>query len=430
MQLLGPLALRSTLFFIPHEVAGVPLFGFGLLLGGLIAGVIGWGAWLIVRRRPLHEFWGTLPFWGVAAAIVVLVLPNVEQTWADGTPIGLPIRGYGIMVLLGLLFGIGISVHRGKQLGIEPDTIIGLGFSMMLVGVIGARLFYVVQKWDEFAAPSVAEQLRKIVMLTEGGLVIYGGVIGGLVGGVAFCVRHKLKLTATADLVAPGFLVGLAFGRIGCLLHGCCFGGVCDAQLPAIQFPQGSGPYEAQLASGDVLGMDAGIRLPSPIAEVDPDSPAAEKGIVAGQNLESIQTFWVPPKVGDDPLAPPALLADAVVDGRRYSFAPAELPSYSLPTHPSQLYASFNALLLCVLIWYLQPFPDRDGITFCVAILLYALTRFLLEGVRSDEAGQFGTTLTVAQWVASASAIGAVLGALAISRQPIGRVWQWNPPSN
>ncbi len=121
-------------------------------------------------------------------------------------------------------------------------------------GVLGARIFYVVQKWDEFAILGFAERLVAIVKLTEGGLVIYGGVFGGIAAGCIFCLVHRQPIRAFGDLIAPAFLIGYSFGRIGCLLNGCCFGGVCTEALPTIQFPQGSGPYLAQLESGKLLG--------------------------------------------------------------------------------------------------------------------------------------------------------------------------------
>lgn len=138
--------MRDTLLYIPHKLFGIPLFGFGLLLVGLIVAAAVWIVWTLLRRRvpgeasPASELWSGLPVWLVAAAIVTYVLPLIEQAVPNGEPIGLPIRGYGVMVLLGLLAGIGITICGGKQLGIVADVIIGLGFWMMLGGIAGARM--------------------------------------------------------------------------------------------------------------------------------------------------------------------------------------------------------------------------------------------------------------------------------------------------
>ena len=425
--------MRSTLFFIPHELFGVPLFGFGWLLAGWVLVAILWVAGAVWRSKRSPEqsdisgdLLAALPVWLMAAAIVVFVLPNIEQTLPNGEPIGLPVRGYGVMVLLGLLAGIGITIVRGGQLGLVPDLIIGLGFWMMLGGIVGARLFYVVQKWSDHPQVDWQHRLFDIFKLTEGGLVIYGGVIGGLVAGIIFCRRQRLPILATADLIAPGFLIGLSLGRIGCLLHGCCFGGVCTANLPAIHFPAGSGPYYSQLESGELLGIElSDARIPpGTIGQVQPDSLAAQREWQPGQHIGEI-TLWRDDADSSASTNSPPLRADVTIDGQRTTLLPSQLPTQSLPTHPSQLYASLNALLLCLLVWHLQPLPSRDGVAFLVAIVLYALSRFLLEWVRSDEAGQLGTQLTISQLIAVGSGVVAVLALVLVYRRPAGRAWQW-----
>ncbi len=425
--------MRDTLLFIPHELFGLPLFGFGLALAGLIAAAAGWIGWTLLRKRgpdepsPSVELWSGLPVWLVAAAIVAFVLPQIELLLPNGEPVGLPIHGYGVMVLLGLLAGIGISIVRGAQLGIVADVIIGLGFWMMLGGIAGARMFYVVQKWNESQDLDLQSRLIDIFKLTEGGLVIYGGVLGGLLAGAVYCRLHRLPITATADLVAPGFLIGLSLGRIGCLLHGCCFGGVCTANLPAIRFPHGSVPYISQLDSGELLGIELKETRSPPgvIAKVHPDSLAAKAEWQAGQRLDEID-WGRSGELAASPTSPPPVRADVIVEGQRTALLSSQLPAVSLPTHPSQIYASINALLLCLLVWQLQPLPRRDGVTFLVAIMLYALSRFLLELVRSDEAGQLGTSLTIAQLIAVASGLVAGVGLLVLSLRPRGRAWNWS----
>jgi phosphatidylglycerol:prolipoprotein diacylglycerol transferase len=411
--------VRSILFYIPHELGGVPLFGFGLLLALLVVAFLIWVGYCLASGKKAL-LWDPLPMFGIAGLVVVFLLPAVESRLSDGTPIGLPIRGYGILVLTGLLAGIGISVQRGRQLGLDADTIMGLGFWMMVTGVIGARAFYVIQKWQEF------QTIGQIFQVTEGGLVIYGGVIGGLVACAWYCQRKGLKLLATADLVAPGFLIGLSFGRIGCLLHGCCFGGVCTADLPSIRFPHGSIPFQSQIADGSLLGLktEQGT-IPGKIISVRADSPAEKEGISVGQRLNSISLMPVEKELEDNPATPSDIYAEINVDGRRIAFLPAALGKSSLPTQPSQIYSAINALLLCVLVWFFQPIPTRDGETLCVAVGIYAASRFVLEWIRSDELGQLGTSFTISQLV-SLGMIMLVLGLWAWLRtRPQGRSWNW-----
>lgn len=444
--------MRSTLFFIPHEFAGMPLFGFGWALIAIAIGCASWVAWTVFNRGRQRangkevdlaaEILTGLPIWIIAAAMVVFLLPNVEQRLPGASPemppivLGLPIRGYGVMVLLGLLSGIGITVHRGRSLGISSDFIVGLGFWMMLGGVVGARSFYVIQKWDEFSRYAFGERLVAIIKLTEGGLVIYGGVIGGIVAGCVYCLMNRKPVRAFGDLIAPAFLIGYSFGRIGCLLNGCCFGGICTESLPTIQFPQGSGPYMVQLESGKLLGLELSKRpsskeaWPATVARVAPASLAEAAGIEPGDTITKIRPYQAAYDAQDDPAAPPKVIAEVGVGQSTVTFMPAQLPPRSLPVHPSQIYAAVNAALLCWLIWCLQPWPRWDGMTFLVAILLYAISRFLIEGIRSDEGGQLGTSLSISQWISVAGGGTAILLMLLLARTTPSRAWNWRQASN
>jgi phosphatidylglycerol:prolipoprotein diacylglycerol transferase len=417
--------VRSTLFFIPHQIFGVPLFGWGWVLGLLILAII--GSVILQRRSGLSwsEIVGGLTVWLLALPVIILVLPAVEQRWPDGTAMGLPVRGYGVMVLLGMLAGIGITNIRARRLGLPTDLIVGLAVWAVLGGIVGARAFYVVQKWETFHGRGW-QRVIEILKLTEGGLVVYGGIIGGVIAIVIYCYRHRLNLLATGDLVVPGFLVGLSLGRIGCLLNGCCFGGVCLAPLPVIHFPQGSLPYQVQLSTGQLLGLQLSeTTLPSIIQSVQPGSVAESVGVRAGDQLRGIFTQSIEPYAGSDPTAPAPVLVDIKLDNSSKRILPDQLPVESLPVHPAQIYASLNALLLCLLIWQLQPLPSRDGLVFCVGVMLYATSRFLLERIRSDEAGQLGTDLTIAQLIALCTGALAFVGLLVLLRLPPKRAWTW-----
>ena len=419
--------MRSTLFYIPHEVLGIPLLGFGWLLLFLVIGCSVWSIWQYRHGLPAKEVLSALPVWLIAAALVIFVLPQIESRWPGGQPIGLPVRGYGVMVLLGLFAGIGITVWRGKQVGVSPDLIVSLGFWMMVGGVIGARIFFVAQYWSEFATLPLGQRLVAIVKLTEGGLVIYGGMVGGVIAGALFCRRFHQPVLAFADLITPGFLIGLAFGRIGCLLNGCCFGGVCTAELPAIQFPQGSPPYVAQLEEGELLGLKVTASEGSTrIVEVQPGSVGDEKlGARPGMSYDVTHQALPPVPNVDDPARTPELAARVTVDERSLFLSPNALPGWSLPVHPSQIYSAIDAFLLCWLIYFLQPWVPRDGQAFLAAVVFHSVARFTLELIRSDEAGQFGTALTIAQWISIVAGALAIVALFLMNTRPARRAWPW-----
>ncbi len=418
--------MRSTLFFIPHDILGIPLFGWGWALGITVVAFVVWCALQMRSGRSLSDIASSSLMWLVAVPLFLIVLPSIEQRWQDGTPIGLPIRGYGVMVLSGMLTGIAITNVRAKRLGISMDTIVGLGIWTMLGGVLGARLFFVIQKWDTFEGQGI-DRLVSILKLTEGGLVIYGGIIGGLVAGAYYCYRNKLPFLATGDLIVPGFLIGLSFGRVGCLLHGCCFGGVCTAELPTIQFPSGSLPFQAQVQTGQLLGMHlANSKLPSVVQSIDANSSAEAAGVKVGDELRAIKPVLVEPDKEEGATKPPAMFVELEFDNSTKRVYPEMLPPRSLPVHPSQIYAAIDALLLCLLMWLWQPIPTRDGIVFFSAILIHAVSRFMLELIRSDESGQLGTDLTIAQLISLALGSISVVGLIYLIRRPAKRIWNWS----
>lgn len=417
--------MRSTLFFVPHELWGLPIFGWGWALGLTVLAFFVWTILQAKQGRSLAEIASSSLAWLVAVPLLLFVLPSIEQRWPDGTPIGLPVRGYGVLVLAGMLAGIAITNIRAAKLGISSDTILGLGIWGMLGGVVGARVFFVVQKWDSFKGEGLSK-LVEILKLTEGGLVVYGGIIGGVAAVAFYCYRNKLPILATSDLIVPGFLIGSALGRVGCLMHGCCFGGVCNAPLPAIQFPSGSLPYQAQIDSGRLLGMHlSSARPPCLVSAIDPGSPAEQAGIKAGDQLRKITSMLVDPDKDAGPTAPAQVFVELELDNGTKRIYPEQLPARSLNVHPSQIYAAIDSALLCLLMWLLQPVPIRDGIVFFSAVGIHAIARFCLELIRSDESGQLGTNLTIAQWISMALLAISALGLAYLSKQPPGRKWNW-----
>lgn len=248
--------MQSILFHLPSRLAGWPLFGWGILLA--VWAVAG-GGWFLrtARRDGITTAVGTLGLpLAVAAAMVLWILPSLD----DGE--GVPIRGYGVMLLAAAAAGIWLSIVRGRRHGFDADTILALGMEVFLWGLVGARLFYVVEYWEQFFPPgrSLVAGLPAVLNLTAGGLVVFGSLPTAAVAAWRFARRRRLPILALADCIAPGLLVGLALGRVGCFLNGCCYGGPCE--LPwAVSFPEGSPPWLDQQARG-ILPAGATRSLP------------------------------------------------------------------------------------------------------------------------------------------------------------------------
>ncbi len=148
---------------------------------------------------------------------------------------------YGILSAAGFLVALWTASKRGWREGLAPTVLMDLGPWLIVGGVIGARALYVISYWKEFFAD---KPLWEIFMLRHGGLVYYGGLMGAAAATILFVRRRRLALWKVADVLAPSIALGHAFGRIGCLMNGCCYGRVTS--LPwAIHFPSSHETYPA-----------------------------------------------------------------------------------------------------------------------------------------------------------------------------------------
>ena len=147
----------------------------------------------------------------------------------------LTIRSYGVMMALAFLVGLWTATRRARLVNLPAEVLSDVTLWLMVGGIVGARVVYVTTYWQtEFATLPFSE----VFMIQHGGLVYYGGLIGATVTGLGYLWWKKLPVWKVADVLAPSIALGSVFGRIGCLLNGCCYGSYCT--LPwAIRFPEG-----------------------------------------------------------------------------------------------------------------------------------------------------------------------------------------------
>ncbi|MCA9185775.1 MAG: prolipoprotein diacylglyceryl transferase [Planctomycetales bacterium] len=446
--------MRQTICVIPHELLGLPVFGWGWALAVWVAIAL-IATWMTFRRFGWNtETRGQLVMATVVAAVLVFVLPAIEVRLPDGR-IGIPIRGYGVMLLIAVVAGVGLAMYLATRHGMHQDVILALAVPMFVTAIVGARTFFVIQYWDYYRSTPFPEVLLKIVNITVGGLVVYGALIGGLLAAAWFFYRHKLPVLVMADLISPSLILGLSIGRLGCLMNGCCYGGVSDVPW-ALTFPPEAAPYETQLQSGDFHGMRLEQRDDSHLYVTlrDPQGAAARAHLPDGARLAAINGHAIDPptpalleqlhqgmeiETGADGISTlevaQILLADGrdrvaltTDDGRDFGWTLSPFPTRSLPVHPTQIYASVNALCIFLFLLAYLPFRRRDGEVFAILMTIYPITRFLLEIVRTDEGSFWQTGLTISQNVSILLLGGAVCLWLYLLRQParpnVGTFWE------
>jgi phosphatidylglycerol:prolipoprotein diacylglycerol transferase len=154
--------------------------------------------------------------------------------------VDLPVYSYGVMLMLSLVVGWYIVLGLCERDGMDREKMGKLYVWTAGCSVAASRLLYVFTNWDRF------DNLLDVFKVWQGGMVAYGGFIGGFLCGIVYCRIHNIRLLSWADCVVPSLGTGLAITRIGCFLYGCDFGKPADVAW-AVRFPKGSPAYAEQL---------------------------------------------------------------------------------------------------------------------------------------------------------------------------------------
>ena len=128
------------------------------------------------------------------------------------------IYSYGFMIAVGILAAFLTAGYRAKKSGLLEDHIYGLGLAGLAGGFLGAKVLYFITEFKEILEdPSILLNLSQ-------GFVVYGGILGGILGAYIYCKVKKLDVLKYFDITIPSLALAQGFGRIGCLLAGCCYG--------------------------------------------------------------------------------------------------------------------------------------------------------------------------------------------------------------
>ena len=132
------------------------------------------------------------------------------------------VHTYGLMIAIGLLAALYIAEYRAPKNGLDKEMVFPLTMNCLITGILGAKLMFILQGWKEFLEDPKA-------MLGSSGLVVYGGIIGGILCAIIYCKIKKQNFWDAFDIALPSVAVAQAFGRIGCFFAGCCYGAKTDA---------------------------------------------------------------------------------------------------------------------------------------------------------------------------------------------------------
>lgn len=240
------------------------------------------------------------------------------------TPYGaLPVYSYGVMLGTSMIVAWYVVMRLGtSREGMAKEVMANCFIITAVVAIAGARFLYVLTNLDEFGDAASWFQLR------SGGLVAYGGFLGGLLGSWVYLRIKKVSLLGWADVVAPTLGIGLGFTRVGCYLYGCDFGARLDPGAPGWLVNAGTFPHWPP-------GLEEGHGSPA----------------------------WAH-HVAEYDLSP---LSDA-----------------SLPVHPTQIYESvfgFVVFAAAMFLWQRRAFR---GQVILAVTMMYGVWRFFIEYVRDD----------------------------------------------
>jgi phosphatidylglycerol---prolipoprotein diacylglyceryl transferase len=363
--------MHPILFRIPLPHAPLKLW-WALVAVAAIAGI---SAVLSLRR---HDRSGAA---GAAVAGVVAALAGWNWRAISYEAANLPIYAYGVMLGLSLLVGWYIALPLAEKDGLPKETMANCYVVTALAALAGSRILYIVTNPEEF------KSFWDFFALRNGGLVAYGGFIGGLLGSWGYLAPKKIRLLAWADNAVPSLASGLLITRVGCYLFGCDFGRPLPDGAPHWLKVLGTFPH---WAAGTLVN---GEGSPAYVRHLD---------VYRGTPMES-QLIRM---------------------------------NTSFPVHPTQLYESLVGLLLLVLLFWQRKHLRFRGQMFFLFVFAYGFLRFLLELWRDDvERGSYGPTLDAHIYVplcllllAFGFVFGISLGIVNERARSISRVVAFVPP--
>jgi phosphatidylglycerol:prolipoprotein diacylglycerol transferase len=256
------------------------------------------------------------------------------------------ISSYPVLMLLGFVFGWLLARRRARLYGIDPRHLDNISLLLPGAGLFGARFFARLF----YAKVPLLEALK---VWKGDGLVFYGGFLCAAAVVIGYAVLRRLSLRRLCDCLAPSVAVGLAFGRVGCFLAGCCWGDFCVADNALAGLDPAAVRQVHTIPAVSRPGWPLAVRFP-------PGSEPFKQQVKLGVIAESVER--------------------------------------SLPVHPVQLYEAALAGVLA--IWLHRKFRggERPGAASLALMAGYAVIRFATEYLRADNR-PYALGLTISQMI-------------------------------
>ena len=131
------------------------------------------------------------------------------------------IMWYSFLLLIGVIVGIVLLLREGKKQNYPTDFLFNLCFWTIIFGFIGARAYYVIFNWSQYASDPIS-----IFKIWEGGLAIHGGLVAGFITMALYCHKYKVRLFKIVDMAVPGVILAQAIGRWGNFFNMEAHGGI------------------------------------------------------------------------------------------------------------------------------------------------------------------------------------------------------------
>ncbi|OGO21617.1 MAG: prolipoprotein diacylglyceryl transferase [Chloroflexi bacterium RBG_16_50_9] len=174
---------------------------------------------------------------------------------------------YSIIVILAIIAAVVVSIREGKRKGISSETIYALAPWVLIGGILGARLFHVIDRWEYYAGNPL-----QIFAFWQGGLAIWGALAGGGLAAVIFARRRQIPFGRLVDTLVPGLLVAQIIGRFACIIDGDAVGGPTtfpwgfiytnpDAMVPAGLLGVPLHPYPVYDQLWNLIGLAIALKL-------------------------------------------------------------------------------------------------------------------------------------------------------------------------